>query len=349
MTVELPPAVWQAVHSAAAPGRPWPPADDAAADLFLAQAAREGLGPLLFAAPDLPPALAAARARQAATRHLFAARAGILLRALGELGRVMEGEPFVVLKGADYMWRLYPRPDLRPMQDLDVLVPHGRVDAVCARLRAGGLQPRAPRGPAQAAPSYYERAFLLGDVIVEVHHSFLQRSRLRVDYEAVWERRRPCPAAGASAFRLDDADAVAYHALALAKDEFSAVLVRYVDWWLLLRGRPDLLAAAAGRAREWRARRAFFGALRQSAAFFPELATPEVQDVGRTLLGPLARAWLAGWVLPPLGEQGRAGAVSRGRQLWRKFWLMDGLRHRLAFAAQHARAVARGGRGGGAG
>ena len=347
MTVELPPAVWQAVQAAASPGQPWPPADEAAASRFMAQAQREGLGPLLFAAPSLPPALAAAVSGQAATGRLFAARAQILLRALAELGRVMDGEPFVVLKGADYIWRLYPRPDLRPMQDIDVLVPRGRVDAVCARLRAAGAQPRAPRGPAQAAPSYYERGFLLGDAIVEVHHSFLQRSRLRVDYDALWERRLPCAPAGPSAFRLADADAVAYHALALAKDEFTAMLVRYVDWWLLLRGRPELLAAGAQRAREWRARRSFFGALRQSAAFFPELAAADVQGVGRALLGPLARGWLSRFVLPPAAEQGRAGVVTRRRQLWRKFWLMDTLRHRLAFAVQHARAGTRGAQAGG--
>ena len=184
-------------------------------------------------------------------------------------------------------------------------------------------------------------------MIVEVHHSFLQRSRLRVDYDGVWERRVPCPPAGASAFRLDEADAVAYHALALAKDEFSAMFVRYVDWWLLLRGRPTLLAAAAQRAREWRARRAFFGALRQSAAFFPELAAAEVQDVGRALLGPVARGWLARFVLPPSGEQGRAGVVTRRRQLWRKFWLIDSVGNRVAFAARHAVDAVRGARAGG--
>jgi len=343
MTVELPPAVWHAVHAAAAPSTPWPPTDGATADLFLAQASQEGLEPLLFEAQDLPDALRAALLRQAGRRRLAQARALIMTRALGALCRVMGDEAFVVLKGADYMWRLYARPELRPMQDIDILVPRGRVDAVCQRLLAGGLQPRPPAGPAQAAPSYYERAFLLGDVIVEVHHSFLQRSRLRVDYDAVWSRRRPGPAAAPGAGRLDDVDAVAYHALALAKDEFSAALIRYVDWWQMLRGQPALLAAAAVRAREWHAKRALFGALRQAAALFPELGGPDVQAVGRSLVGPVARSFLVRSVLPPPAEQGRAHAVSRGRQLWRKFWLIDTLPHRLGFAWEHAFASLRGG------
>lgn len=54
---------------------------------------------------------------QRAGQRLAEARAGILESALRALGELMAGEPFVVLKGADYMRRLYPGPARRPMQD----------------------------------------------------------------------------------------------------------------------------------------------------------------------------------------------------------------------------------------
>lgn len=340
MSVDVPAPVWHAVHAAVLAG-PWPPADAPSADVFVEQAGREGLLPLLFETPGLPDALRGALARHEARRALAVARAQILGRALRTLAEAMGDEPFVVLKGADYAFRLYPRPDLRPMQDLDVLVPAARMDAVCDRLRSAGLRPRPPRAGAREAPSYYERTFLLGDAIVEVHQAFVQRTRARVDYGGLWQRRVPWPDLGPAAARLDDADGLAYHALALAKDEFTVPLVRYVDLWLMIRARPELTQAAAARATEWRTGRAFFGALRQAARFIPDLAAPAVQDTARALVGPIARAFLSRFVLPPAEEQGRERVVTRRRQLWRKFWLMDDSWRRLSFAAEHVAAAAR--------
>jgi hypothetical protein len=337
----VPEALWAAVHAAAA-GEPWPPSSERTAGLLLDQADREGLLPLLFEAPAPPEVVRAALERQRARLRLAEARAQILAGALRSLAEVLEGEPFVVLKGADYMRRLYARPALRPMQDIDVLVPAPRLEAVCARLLARGLVRRAPTRAAREAPSYYERAFLLGDVIVEVHHAFLQRSRHPVDYAAVWSRRVPCPDLGGEAARLHDVDAFAYHALALAKDELTVPLIRFVDLRLMLQADRAVLRPAAARAREWKAARALFAALFRLRSVFPDLGGGDLESVERELQGPLARRWLVRWVLPPPGEQGRAGAVTRGRQLWRKFWLLDDTRRRIAFAAQHAADSARG-------
>jgi hypothetical protein len=336
----VPEAVWAAVQAAA--GGTWPPEDDAGAERFLGQASREGLLPLLFDAASAPPAVAAALARSRALRHAAEARAEILARALREVAALLAGEPFVALKGADYALRLYRRPSLRPMQDLDILVPAERLEAVCARLRGGGLRERPRTAGARAAPSYYERAFLLGDAIVEVHQSFLHRSRHPVDYAAVWARRRPLPALGPDAARLDDVDAIAYHALAMAKDEFTVPLVRYLDLQLLLEAAPGALPAAVGRAREWRAARALCGALLGLARFFPGR---EVEAAAESLQGPLARRFLSRFVLPRAQERGRAGVVTRRVQLWRKFWLLDGPARRLAFVLEHATASAAGRRG----
>jgi hypothetical protein len=337
----VPEALWAAVHAAAA-GEPWPPSSERTAGLLLEQAGREGLLPLLFAAPALPDVVRAALERQRALLRLAEARAQIFAGALRALAGLLDGEPFVVLKGADYMRRLYPRPALRPMQDIDLLVPRDRLDAVCERLLAGGLRRRAPTRAAREAPSYYERAFLLGDVIVEAHQAFLQESRHPVDYGAVWARRVPCPDLSPTAARLGDVDAVAYHALAMAKDELTVPLVRFVDLRLMLQADPHVLRVAAARAREWKAARALYAALVQLRGVFPDLAGGEVESVERELQGPLARRFLARWVLPPPSERGRAGAVTRGRQLWRKLWLLDNTRRRLAFAVQHTADTARG-------
>jgi hypothetical protein len=337
MDAGLPPSLLQAL--AAGAGTPWPPGSDTEADRLLAQAAPEGLLPLMFETP-LPPPLTAARERQRAHQRLAARRAEILLQALQAAAHALRDEPFVVWKGADYARRLYARPELRPMQDLDLLVPRARLGAACQQLERAGARRRPPRGAASRASSYHERAFELGDVVVELHQAFVQRARHRVDYGVLWARRVALPALGPQAFRLDDTDALLAHALSLAKDEFTAPLVRYLDLRLLL-GRADA-AEAARRAREWRMARALWGALHQARSLMPEIWTPEVARAADTLLPPRIRAFLVRHVLPPPGEQGRAGVVTRARQVWRKAWLMDNAWRRLAFAGAHAMAVAEG-------
>lgn len=341
MTPELPPSLWPLVHRAAA-GEPWPPSSETTADLFVAQASRQGLLPLAFESDHAMPALLrAALLRHRAWLRVHSARAARLQETLAHLASVLDGEPFVLVKGADYGHRLYPRPDLRPMDDIDVLVPRDRIDAVGARLEAAGLRQGFPAGPVSRLASYHERVFDHGGVIVEVHHSFIQRPRHRIDYDGVWRRRVPLEGDGWRASRLCDADALAYHALALSVDAFAVPLVRYVDLWLLLGHAPDALRPAADRAREWQAVHAFYGALRQAFRFLPELETPERAALARGLLPAPARALVDRLVLPRPREHGRE-RVGRGLRLWRKFWLMDNLRRRAGLALYHVYAKAAG-------
>jgi len=341
MPPDLPAALWPLVYRAAAEAG-WPPDSPAAADAFLAQATRHGLLPLLFEAEaTLPPLVAEALARHRAWLRVHAQRMARLRETIPRLGAALGDEPFALLKGADYMHRLYPRPDLRPMEDVDILVPRGRIDAVCARLRAAGLRQGFPAGAVSKVASYHERVFDWDGVIVEVHHSFIQRARHRIDYDGIWSRRLPAEG-GAGAARLADADALAYHALALSIDAFAVPLIRYVDLWLMLRWAPDALPAAAERAREWQSVHAFYGAFRQAFRFFPDLRTAERAAVVEGLLRPPARAFVDRWVLPRPREHGREKAVGRGLRLWRKFWLMDNLRRRAGFALHHVYAMAAG-------
>lgn len=77
-------------------------------------------------------------------------RALVLRKELEHLLAVLAGEPaipVVLLKGAALAWTVYPHPALRPMGDIDVLVPEGRLGAAKARLLEKGCREAAPEFP----------------------------------------------------------------------------------------------------------------------------------------------------------------------------------------------------------
>jgi hypothetical protein len=183
--------------------------------------------------------------------------------------------------------------------------------------------------------------FFHGRILVEVHQSFIQRPRHRVDYEGLWQRCVPLEVDGRRVLRLDDVDALVYHALSMAIDQFNARLVRYVDLWLLLARRSDIAMAAAERARDWRTARALYGALSLGCRIFPEFVTPDVRAAVQATLPSATRRFLEHWVLPEPAEMCQPLRPRRGVQLWRKACLMDSPGHALAFAFSHAVATLR--------
>jgi hypothetical protein len=303
-------------------------------------AVQHGLLPLLLNEGACPPAVAAARERYRAWDQLFRRRAENLLGALRALAALLEPERFILLKGADYAWRLYPDPVLRPMQDIDILVPTRRFTAVCGRLREAGLVQRFEGSPTHRVAWFGESVFDLGGVTLEVHHCFLPRARHPIDYDAVWERRVPVAVSGVVAARLDDVDAFVYHALSLAKDEFFVRLARYLDFWLLLRTVPSLDPACL-RARDWRATHALYGALRQAQGLFPEMEERHARPTA-DLLPRRTRHFLERFVLPGAEGLRITRRRRRGLQLWRKLWLMDSGWRRTSFALHYGYAVATG-------
>jgi hypothetical protein len=338
---ELPfeaPSLWPVLQRLA--GGAWPPKDDPAATRFVKAAVQQGLLPLLLRQKACPPAVATARERYRVWENLFRRRAETHAGAVRTLTALLDPEPFILLKGADYAHRLYPEAMLRPMQDIDILVPAPRFAAVCARFREAGLVQRFEGSPTHRVAWFGESVFDLGDVTLEVHHSFLPRARHPIDYGAVWRRRVPVAGFGVAVARLDDVDAFVYHAISLAKDEFFVRLARYVDFWLLLRTLSSL-GPARERAREWRATHALYGALRQVQQLFPELEERHPRPAADLLPGRTSR-FLERWVLPG-GEGLRITRQrKRGVQLWRKFWLMDSSWRRVCFALHYLYAVASG-------
>ena len=330
---ELPPSLWPAVGRRARLDR-WPPESPEEADRFVHAAAAERLLPLAFADERLPDVVRQGLGRAAALRRAFELRSAALDRTLRRSLELLEGEPAILLKGSDYRHRLYPQPWLRPMQDVDLLVPRGGIDAVGERLRSAGIPEKFPAGPVSRLASYHERVFELPEASLEVHHSFAQRVRYRVDYDGVWTRRRPLAIAGVAAERLGDADALLYHAVSLALDEFAAPVIRFLDFWLLLRVAPPALAEAAARAARWGARHALFGALEATQRILGELPGEDADRIRDGLLSPPVRAFLRTAVLGR--SEPSAEKLPRARQLWRKFWLIGGFPRRAAFAAYHA-------------
>jgi Uncharacterised nucleotidyltransferase len=340
MTLDLPPSLWPTLHRHAA-GEGWPPSSDSAADRLVARANKEALLPLLFGDPEVPLIVKETLSRTRGLQRIHARRSEILLDAARRLSDSLRNEPFVFLKGVDYQHRLYPVPALRPMQDLDILVPRARIPAVTRTLNACGLA-LIPMATVTELPSHHERLFRLGNVSVDVHHSFVQRTRNQIDYEAVWDRKVRFTTPGLVGYRLADVDALVYHAVSMAADEFSVPLLRYLDLWFMLRADAEIHEAAVKRAREWGVERALYGAFRLASRLFPEL---EASGLGRAtdrLLRPAARRFLDNRVLPEPGEHGNGDSPARVTRVWRKLCLIDSFRHRAEFIVYHAYALGRG-------
>jgi hypothetical protein len=336
--LRLPNSLWPALARIAGVD-PWPPPHAEQAGAFVKEAITQGLLALAFEDDSLPAVVRDALVQTRAMQRLDRLRTDLLLAAMLRMGQILEGEDFILLKGSDYLFRLYDSPYLRQMADVDILVPAARMDAVHERFRSAGLGQRFPAGPASRLASHHETVFNLGEATIEVHHSFIQRARHRIDYEAVWSRRVPAEAPGMDAHRLSDDDALLYHALGLAIKEYNVPLIRYLDLYLLVDRREGDQRVLAERARAWRTERALYASLRQLTIVFPEIA-PKVQSLQDTLLSPRVRARLEARVLPsPLQPR---GTPERREQLWRKWQLMDGYRERLGFLIYHAWSVAAG-------
>ena len=119
--------------------------------LLAATARREGVAPLLYYAlketewpANVPPDV------QADLRQAYYATTARNLLVYRELSRILAALsaslplPVVVLKGAALAATLYPSIGLRPMGDLDLLVPKDRLDQAVAAIRALGYVPEGP-------------------------------------------------------------------------------------------------------------------------------------------------------------------------------------------------------------
>ena len=163
-----------------------PPGTASPTPALLSAALRTNLAPLLLwaikqRADPLDPALAAqlaplqAQARQVAARYVLLKT----VRAHVNATLAAAGIPALWLKGAALAETVYPQPVLRPMSDLDVLVPFERREEALAALKAAGyadetLNPLAAQVTAFLPPDETHHHYNLvggpgGGVRVELH------------------------------------------------------------------------------------------------------------------------------------------------------------------------------------
>jgi hypothetical protein len=289
-----------------------------------------------MAAGDLPPEVAAAKEHFRALDALYRKRYELSRIGTLEFGRVLGAGAFVFYKGSDYRHRLYARPELRPMMDVDVYVPAAGIPVALERLAAAGYPRKYAAHGSHFAPGFYDLSFEIKNVHVEIHRSFAQRVRAAIDYDGIWQRREWFEHDGISGYRLAPADAVLAHAFSLAKDEFSPELNRYVDFYLLLQRHEGELRQSVQRAKAWGIERPLFGALNVMSTLFPSARSAAVGEAIDLLLDVRTRKFLVDRVLPDPATEPSGHVTGRRVQLWRKFSLMDRRWRRLAFVAQYA-------------
>jgi hypothetical protein len=172
-------------------------------------AVREHVAPLLFR--RLKESGAQARVPETAWRRLrlaYFTSSDRNTRLFREIRTVLEslrgsGIPVIVLKGACLAEAVYEDPALRPMCDVDLLVPRAelaRAEAVL--LRAAAVPREAGRAKARHVPPV-----LVRDLAVEIHWTIADPAGpVRVDPAGLWDRARPARVAGADALSLSPED-----------------------------------------------------------------------------------------------------------------------------------------------
>ncbi|MCG8457570.1 MAG: nucleotidyltransferase family protein [Holophagales bacterium] len=145
-----------------------------------------------------------------------------------ELGKILlaarsVGLPIVVLKGAALAERLYPDPSLRPMADLDLLVPEaelGRAEQLVAELGYRCTKaPETRRFQAHHHRHLAERRERHGRARLELHrHVVRPSSVLSFDIDLFWSRSVETALAGEPALVLCPADQALHLVLNLFQD-----------------------------------------------------------------------------------------------------------------------------------
>jgi hypothetical protein len=296
---------------------------------FFDYANQERLMPLLLMAEGLPETIESRKSSYRSLLAFYRKRYDLQCAAMPRFTRIAGEDGCLFYKGFDFCHRIYAHPELRPMTDIDVLVPKNEFDRFLARFRQEGIEQTWGRHGASFSPDYHEASILLGEVHVEIHRSLSQHVRAVIDYEGLWSRRERFEANGISGQRLSGPDALLCQAYELAKDEFASPLIRYVDFYHLVQGQIGALSLCVERARAWRIERALFGAISLTARLFPSLQHAQVSDAVNELLTASQRAFLTRYVLPDPAREPSGHAKGRLEQVRRKLFLIDSPWRRL--------------------
>ncbi len=216
------------------------------------------------------------------------------------------GRRIVLVGGASFAESLYPHVAMRPVADVEVLVPKRDVEPLVNWLRRSDFRPEPGAGPGDALVSD-------GHSTIIIHGGLLDDE---AEQEGLFRRALPARAYGASIYRLDLEDAVLAHVLLLARAGFERPFVEWIDLREALLGAPatggvysrPLDAEALGRrAKAWKLERALWAALAVARRLFPE--TAEAGERVSPALSLAVRELLGRSVVEPLSEAGRTTAL----------------------------------------
>ncbi len=221
--------------------------DEGLAGCVLTILEREGrLGEVGAAArATLEAGLNAVRVEQTVLFHRFEALARCLRKA---------GVEFVVHKGGALAHLVYPRPEDRPMVDIDIVFRPRLWKRVRSALQEGGY-----RLPGEAREAFWlENYFNLSVMSPEdppshfdLHWSLTQEGRYHIDVEELLSRAVPFRSGSMDLLRLDDEDLLLSLFLHLAYHYFEARLIWLYDMKLVIERWPIDWDRLLGRARDW--------------------------------------------------------------------------------------------------
>lgn len=168
------------------------------------------------------------------------------------LGRLRQAQvPVLILKGPILAEMVYPDPTLRPMMDVDIVVPPDQGPLARQALLDLGYQVYVEPGD---PPAGYQEV-ILGELtlvresetwpVIDLHMDLMVRERhrraLRLDVREFWERAQPAHLLGEPVYVLDPADTLLHLCLHWSFGHQFAKLQVAVDLALLLHQRSSAL------------------------------------------------------------------------------------------------------------
>ncbi|MFZ5882115.1 MAG: nucleotidyltransferase domain-containing protein [Chloroflexota bacterium] len=167
---------------------------------LLSLAQQEGVGPLLYWRLSRSGRFSVlSEGVRFGLRSLFAASWAKNHKLFRELGTLLVplrevGIPAVLLKGGCHALTIYPDPGLRPMGDLDLLVPKSRFLEAVQIVRSLGYVESEPEAlPGIRSLLSHEACLVKDTVVVEIHHSLVADKSFTyaVPVDWFWEQTEP--------------------------------------------------------------------------------------------------------------------------------------------------------------
>lgn len=181
-------------------------------------------------------------------------RSAVLAEAVAALGSA--GIRVMLIKGIAYAGTIYPDPALRPMSDIDLLVPDTSYRAAIEAL--GRLGYWHAGTPDQLSAPNHGYTLKRKDGSIDVHRHITHAGRTSIDLAAVWRDVRPAHVVGA--VRASVIHEYMIHIAHMARHELAVPAINIVDAALLRtaahRGSTSDLDSLADRWRLGRAHRA---------------------------------------------------------------------------------------------